>query len=166
MTVSLIRSATPSDFDAILGINAEWEHFTSPLDESGLARLHGQAAWHRVVVADLRVVAFLLALREGADYDSPNYRWFAGTGGRFLYVDRVVVAHDRQGRGLGAALYDDVFEFAGAEGIGRIVCEVDVDPPNAASCRFHDRYGFVEVGTQRVAGGTKLVSLREATVGG
>jgi predicted GNAT superfamily acetyltransferase len=162
----LIRATTTADLPAVLALNAEWEHFTSALDASSLASLHGQAAYHRVVVSDGRVVAFLLALREGADYASPNYRWFADAGRPFLYVDRVVVSRLEQGRGLGEALYDDIFEFASAEGVGRVVCEVDVDPPNAASIRFHDRFGFVEVGTQLVGGGTKRVSLREAPVPG
>jgi predicted GNAT superfamily acetyltransferase len=160
----LIRPATPADADAILGLNAEWEHFTSPLDSSGLARLSGEAAYHRVADDGGRVVAFLLALREGADYASPNYRWFADGGGRFLYVDRIVIASTEQGRGLGAALYGDLFDFARAEGIDRVVCEVDIDPPNDASLGFHDRHGFVEVGTQIVGGGAKRVSLREAPV--
>jgi predicted GNAT superfamily acetyltransferase len=162
----LIRTATTADLPAVLVLNAEWEHFTSALDGSSLASLHAQAAYHRVVVSDGRVVAFLLALREGADYDSPNYRWFADTGRPFLYVDRIVVSRAEQGRGLGEALYDDIFEFALAEGVERIVCEVDVDPPNAASIRFHDRFGFREVGTQLVGGGSKRVSLREAPVPG
>jgi predicted GNAT superfamily acetyltransferase len=162
----LIRPATLADIDAILGLNAEWEHFTSPLDPSGLVRLHGQSAYHRVVEVDGRVVAFLLALLEGADYASRNYRWFADAEGEpFLYVDRIVVALTEQGSGLGAALYDDLFAFAGAEGIGRIVCEVDIEPPNGISSGFHDRYGFMEVGTQWVGGGAKRVSLREAAVG-
>lgn len=161
---AVIRPATPSDFGAILRLNAEWEHFTSPLDAEALARLHDQAAYHRVVERDSQVVAFLLALREGADYDSPNYRWFDDRQGAFLYVDRLVVAHDRHSQGYGAALYDDMFAYARASGIDRIVCEIDVDPPNEASRRFHDKYGFAEVGAQWVAGGTKRVSLRQAWV--
>jgi predicted GNAT superfamily acetyltransferase len=161
----VIRPANEADFDAILRLNAEWEHFTSALDWPALARLHNQAAYHRVVEEHSEVVAFLLALRERASYDSPNYRWFDGSGGVFLYVDRVVVARDQQGKGLARALYDDLFEFARAERIERVTCEVDLEPSNEASDAFHSRYGFVEVGTQWVALGTKRVSLREAIVG-
>jgi predicted GNAT superfamily acetyltransferase len=157
----VIRPADSADFAAILRLNREWEHFTSPLDEPALARLHAQAAYHRVAVLGSRVVAFLLALEEGADYDSLNYRWFEGSYPSFLYVDRVVIARDCQGRGIGAALYDDLFVFARQTDATRVVCEVDVEPANEPSGRFHDRYGFVEVGTQLVAGGTKRVSLRE-----
>ena len=34
------RQATTADFDDILRLNSDWVHFTSPLDESALDRLH------------------------------------------------------------------------------------------------------------------------------
>lgn len=162
-----IRPADTVDFDEILRLNAEWTHFTSDLDEAVLTHLHTQAVHHRVVEvteSSRRIVAFLLALREGADYDSPNFRWFDERGGTFIYVDRVIVDRSEQGNGIATMLYDDLFSFAGSEGIEHIVCELDVDPPNEASRRFHDNYGFREIGTQWIAGGTKRVSLRQADV--
>jgi predicted GNAT superfamily acetyltransferase len=154
------RDATPADFPAVLALNEESVHFLSPLDPARLALLHGQAALHRVVEVDGCIAAFLLAFREGAAYDSPNYRWFAARYERFLYVDRVVVANAFQGRGLGALLYADLFGQARRADAGRVACEFDVDPPNEASRRFHARYGFSEVGAQAVAGGRKTVSLQ------
>jgi predicted GNAT superfamily acetyltransferase len=157
----VIRSTSEADFGDILRLNAEWVHFTSHLDETALLALHEQSPYHRVVESDAGVVAFLLALREGADYASPNYRWFDDLGGAFLYVDRVVVDGSVHGRGIGRLLYDDLLAFARGSGVGRIVCELDADPPNEASRRFHEGYGFREVGTQWVASGAKRVSLRE-----
>jgi predicted GNAT superfamily acetyltransferase len=156
-----IRDAGPADFSAVLQLNAEWVHFTSALDELALAQLHQQSPYHRVAVLDGCVVAFLLAMREGSDYASPNYRWFDERGGSFLYVDRVIVDVSAQGSGIARMLYDDLIAFARDSSVDRIVCELDVDPPNLASARFHDGYGFLEVGTQLVAGGKKRVSLRE-----
>src|SRR5512143_2195808 len=101
----MIRDATPADFPAILALNAESVHFLSPLDAARLQHLHAQAAYHRLVEIDGAVVAFLLVLREGADYDSPNYRWFAQHDAQFLYIDRIVVAAAQQGQRLGAQLY-------------------------------------------------------------
>lgn len=158
----MIRDAVESDFPALLALNLESEAFLSPLDRARLQHLHRQATYHRVVESDGRVVAFLLALREGADYDSVNYRWFARRHGHFLYIDRIVVASAQQGNRFGAALYDDLFAFARQRGFARIACEFDVDPPNEASRRFHARYGFQEVGTQWLPGGKKQVSLQEA----
>jgi predicted GNAT superfamily acetyltransferase len=160
----MIRDATPGDFAAILALNAESVHFLSPLDEGRLQRLHAQAAYHRVVDIDGTPAAFLLVLREGADYDSPNYLWFASHYAQFLYIDRIVVDVRRHGRGLAAELYDDLVRFAQDSGIARLTCEFDLDPPNPASAKFHARYGFREVGTQWLGGGKKQVSLQMRSV--
>lgn len=157
-----IRPATEADFPRILELNAESVHFLSPLTASQLRALHAQAAWHAVVDDGRGVAAFLLALREGCDYHSPNYRWFAGRFPQFLYVDRVVVAVDAQGRGLGRQLYDALFAFARTCGVGLVACEFDIEPPNEASRRFHAGYGFIEVGVQRVGAEGKQVSLQAA----
>jgi uncharacterized protein len=160
----MIRDATPADFPAILALNLESEHFLAALGPAQLARLHAMADRLRVVELDGAVVAFLLTLREGAEYDSPNYRYFAGRYDTFLYVDRVVVAAAHQGRGVGAVLYDDLFAHARRSGTERVTCEIDAIPPNEASRRFHARYGFRELGRQWVADGRKQVSLQEAPV--
>jgi predicted GNAT superfamily acetyltransferase len=69
------------------------------MDAEHLAHLHGQAAYHRVTEVGPSVAAVLLAFREGADYDSPNYRWFAKRYDSFLYIDRVVVSASHRRRG-------------------------------------------------------------------
>ena len=162
----LIRDTRPDDLEAVLRLNAQWEHVTSPLGTEALAALHAQATYHRVVELDGEVVAFLLAIGPGAAYESPNYRWFEKSAReRFLYIDRVVVSAGSHRSGFGAALYDDVLSFAVANGVPRLVCEVDVEPLNAASDAFHRARGFVEVGTQWVGRCTKRVSLRELRCG-
>ncbi|RPI32651.1 MAG: GNAT family N-acetyltransferase [Actinomycetota bacterium] len=159
-----MRPAEAGDFAAIRALNDAWVQYTSPLDEAGLVHLHAQAAYHRVAEIDGCIVGFLLAVGPGQGYESPNYRWFAARWDDFLYIDRVVVAGDHQGTGVGGALYDEVSAWAAQRGFGRLVCEVNVEPPNPVSDAFHTRRGFVEVGTQWVAGGTKRVSLRELTL--
>jgi uncharacterized protein len=157
----LLRGIDDTDTPSVLALNLESEAVLSPMDATRYAHLRAQAEYARVLDEDGGVVAFLLAFREGADYDSPNYRWFADRYETFLYIDRVVVAVSHQGRGLGALLYDDLFAFARASGVARITCEFDIDPPNAASERFHARRGFREVGTQSLPTG-KRVSLQSA----
>jgi predicted GNAT superfamily acetyltransferase len=160
----MLRDATPADFAAILALNEAFVAVLSPLDGARLARLHAQAALHRVIEQDGRIEAFLLAFREGADYDSPNYRWFAQRHARFLYVDRVVVAGDTQARGAGSRLYGEVYALASRDGVPCIACEFDIEPPNPASERFHARLGFREVGRQQLDGGRKLVSMQALDV--
>jgi predicted GNAT superfamily acetyltransferase len=159
----LLRDYRPDDADAVLALNAASIAVLSPLDAVQLRALAAQAAYHRIAERDGALAGFLLALREGSAYASPNYRWFAARYPRFLYIDRVVVGAGQRGLGVGAALYADLFAFARAAGIDTVACEYDIDPPNEASARFHARFGFVEAGRQRVAGG-KMVSLQVAGV--
>jgi uncharacterized protein len=158
----VIRDSGEADFAALLRLNRESEHFLSPLTLPRLQGLHAQARYRRVICLEGAVQGFLLALEPGADYDSPNYRWFALRYPQFLYIDRIVIAAEARGRHLGQRLYEDVFGFARARGLPRITCEFDTEPPNESSRRFHAGFGFREVGTQRVAGGKKAVSLQEA----
>jgi hypothetical protein len=159
-----LRAYLPDDAPAVLALNAASVAVLSPLDDLQLRALASQAAYHRVTERDGEVVAFLLALREGSAYDSPNYRWFVARYPRFLYIDRVVVGAGERGGGVGAALYSDLFAFARAAGLDTVACEFDIDPPNAASARFHARFGFAEAGRQRLPGG-KQVSLQVASLG-
>ena len=158
----VIRDAQPTDFDAILQLNAGSEQFLSPLDTARLARLHAAAAFHWVVEEGGVVQAFLLALREGADYDSVNYRWFTARYPRFLYIDRVVVAPQMRGKGWGRQLYTDLFVHARLAGVRDVTCEFDLEPPNPGSQRFHQAFGFTEVGRQHAGAAHKLVSLQRA----
>ena len=158
-----IRDAVTGDYGALLALNEASVEYLSPLDRERLARLHAAAAWHRVVVDDGVVLAFLLAFRECASYDSPNYLWFCRRYPRFVYVDRVVVDERARGRGCGKLLYDDAIAYARRAGSAVLVCEYNLEPPNEGSAAFHRRFGFEEVGTQRLDGG-KRVSLQALTL--
>ncbi len=158
----MIRNATPADFPAILQLNLELEHLLSPMDRKLLEHLHAQAAYHRVLCIDGQVVAFVLAFREGAEYDSLNYQWFSARYPSFLYIDRIAVSSAFQGRGLGRELYRDLFQFARETGVPRVTCEYYTEPLNEASSRFHAAFGFREVGTQWIAHYGKRVSLQVA----
>lgn len=159
-----IRAATESDFDDILGLNDREVEKTSPMDRERLVRLVHMSAYCKVAAAQDQVVAFLIAIREQAPYESENYRWFAGRLETFLYIDRIVVAQEYAGRGVGSRLYDDLFAFARSQGVETVTCEYNLDPPNPASRAFHDKFGFKELGTQWLAGGSKRVSLQAARI--
>ena len=157
-----LRTITESDFQAILRLNDAEVQQTSPMDMERLQSLVRMAAYCKVATVDGQVAAFLIALRDGAPYENDNYMWFASRIPRFLYVDRVVVDSKFSGRRIGSRLYDDLFEFARSQDISAITCEYNIEPPNPASRAFHDKFGFKELGTQWVAGGTKRVSLQAA----
>ena len=160
----LLRNTETSDFAAIVALNASEVQHTSPMDEPRLLALHTLSAYHRVATVDGVIAAFLLAMPDHAAYRNDNYEWFAVRYERFLYVDRIVVSSAFQGRKLGSLLYNDLFAFARNESIPMITCEFNIVPPNEPSRIFHDRFGFQELGTEWLAGRTKHVSLRAATV--
>lgn len=157
-----LRSANEADFPAILQLNQASVHFLSPMDRPRLQQLHAESALHIVVEQDAEVSAFLLAFRENACYDSPNYLWFQQRYPRFLYVDRIVVGESLRGLGVGKLLYQHVFSTADELGLPRVCCEFDLDPPNPVSAAFHAAFGFREVGRQSVSEGKKQVSLQTA----
>ena len=157
-----LRTAIESDFPAILSLNEAEVKQTSQLALGLLESLVRISAYCKVAVVEGKVAAFLIAIRDGAPYQNDNYNWFASRIPHFLYVDRVVVGSRYKGRRIGSQLYKDLFEFARSEGIEKITCEYNIDPPNPASRAFHDKFGFNELGTHWVANGTKQVSLQAA----
>ncbi len=165
MTETLIRDAVADDFDRILELNDGEVRQTSPLDFERLGALAAIACHHKLATADGHIVAFLLAMREGAPYENDNYRWFASRFTRFLYVDRIVVDARFTGRKIGSLLYADLFDVAQALGIEYVTCEYNLEPPNPASKAFHEIFGFEEIGSQWLDNPTKRVSLQAAQVG-
>lgn len=146
---------------SLLPLNNESARETSPLDAAKLARMLEAA---RVATLAGPGAAFLLAFDQDADYDSPNFIWFRERFDTFLYVDRVIVGAAYRRSGLGRLLYEDLFRKAEQLGFRRIVCEVNIRPPNPASDAFHARLGFAAVGTATAADGAKSVRylMREA----
>jgi len=157
-----LRNASAEDFGSIVELNEREVQQTSPMDLERLRELAQMSSYHKVAVVDGRIAAFLLAMREGAPYQNDNYVWFAARFPQFIYVDRIVVHPDFAGLKIGSQLYEDLFGYARSQGIRAITCEYNIQPPNPGSQRFHDKFGFRELGRQWVAHGTKLVSLQAA----
>lgn len=162
MIRAIIRDAIAADFNSIVELNDLEVHQTSPMDLERLNSLARIACYHRVAVAEDRVIAFLLAMREGVPYQNDNYSWFASRFQHFIYVDRVVVDTGFARLSIGSRMYRDLFEYAHAKGIKSITCEYNIEPPNPASRAFHRKLGFKEIAIQWVANNTKLVSLQAA----
>jgi predicted GNAT superfamily acetyltransferase len=164
-----ILSATRAHFPAILLLNEAFVDKLAPLSLAHLSLLDSNAAYHRVALDERGELAgVVLAIGWQAQHDGVNFRWFARRFADFLYVDRIIVSARHQGAGVGSLLYRDLFRFGRAEKYGRITCEIDAEPPNPRSERFHARFGFHEVGTQEVEhipGHPKRVSLQMAPIG-
>ena len=92
------------------------------------------------------IKAFVLCMREGQDYSSPNYQYISSRFQKFLYVDRIAVQEEFRGKGIGEKIYSTVIA-KGKENNLDILCEVNTRPLNEPSIAFHQKMGFEEIGT-------------------
>ena len=93
------------------------------------------------------VCAFCITFDPDAPDAGDNHRWFADRFESFVYLDRIAIDSNHQNRGFGAVLYQSVEQqmLSSAEH-SLLCCEVNLEPPNPGSLRFHQRIGFTEVG--------------------
>jgi predicted GNAT superfamily acetyltransferase len=138
----------------ILTLNNTHAQALSWLDRERLCHLVAEAFFAGRVGG---VDGLLIAFDQTADYYSPNFLWFQSRFSHFVYVDRVTVAPEARGRGLARSLYLKLFSEAAQSGHDRIVCEINVTPPNPESDAFHAALGFVEIGSGSIHGGQKTV---------
>ncbi|WP_340107890.1 GNAT family N-acetyltransferase [Pikeienuella sp. HZG-20] len=149
----MIRPIRPEDLGWIHALNRAHEVELSPLTPPALQALIAGATYARAADDG----AFLIGFDQSAAYESPNFLWHRARFGRFLYVDRIAVAATHRRSGLAAALYADLFAFAAARGLERVVAEVNAEPPNPASDAFHAGLGFKTVGEARLKARDKTV---------
>jgi hypothetical protein len=155
----MIRPLRATDLDWVLALNASLDVELSPLTRRGLMDIV-DAAFYARLAAPRR--GLLIAFDQDADYRSPNFFWFKARLPRFVYVDRIAVAATERGRGVARRLYEDLFAAASDAGHDRIVCEVNVEPPNPTSDAFHARLGFTEIGQADLASGKVVRYLSKA----
>lgn len=137
---------------ALLGLNNDYARELSLLDAArfdDLCRM-AFAAWH------IGEAALLLAFDQDARYDSENFLHLRRRFDRFVYIDRVVVAAAARGLGHAARLYARLEDAARAAGHRRLVCEVNIDPPNPGSDRFHAARGFLPIGEAQLGNGKRV----------
>src|SRR5271168_3231485 len=145
-----LRDVTQADRPRLLELNAESVQMLSELDDQRLDFILELARRSLVAELDGEIAGFAIAIAQGTGYDSDNYRWFSERYERFLYLDRIAIDAGWRRHGLGGALYEAM--EATAAPLGRMVCEVNVEPLNEVSLAFHRARGYREVG--RLAHGT------------
>ena len=156
-----IRPLREGDLESLVAVNdgAYPAVPITPLDEfAALVRMGALV----LVVDDGEPAGFLLTMAPGLDYASENYRFFSERSNDFLYIDRIVLAPEARGAGLGSELYGRIFAAATQRGASEVTCEVNVEPPNPASLAFHAALGFAEVARQSTKGGSVVVALLAA----
>jgi predicted GNAT superfamily acetyltransferase len=141
------RPVALADLPALNALNNRHAAAVNALAPSDFAALAGVAFAARMIAdAQGTPAAFLIALSHATPPQGPNHAWFLAREPAFAYIDRVVVAEDQQGRGLGRLLYADLAGLARAAGLPMLACEVNLDPPNPGSMAFHEKLGFVPRG--------------------
>ena len=147
------------DFDDVFALNEESIPHVSRISRDELQWFCDNAAFVRVARIDARFAGFLIGLRPGTAYASPNYRWFCDNYNDFAYVDRVAVSEWARRRGVAESLYG---AFARSQSDAPLMtCEVNIRPPNETSMLFHERMGFRQAGSQETDGGEKEVAFME-----
>lgn len=153
-----IRDVREHELDSVLALNNAAGPTILALDSTRIRWFFDNADYFRIADVDGHVAGFLMAMREGSEYDSSNYRWFRERYPAFVYIDRIVIAKPYRGLGLGRVFYADVTSYAELR-VPVLSCEVFLEPRDDVSVLFHGTYGFQEVGQQIMSGLDKRVSL-------
>ena len=147
----IIRPFKAGDFDAVYKINAASTPGVSEETPDDLKTIVGLGTCLIAEGDDGQVLGFLNLVPPGTKaYKSPNLRWFEtwleDNPVKLNYVDRIALAPEARGQGVGPQLYKAAFEHS--DGCDAMGCEVNTAPDNPGSHRFHQRLGFAEVGRQ------------------
>ena len=89
-------------------------------------------------------------------------KYFNNKYDKFIYVDRVVVASDFTAKGGGTLMYQDVFNFAKKNKL-TVCCEVNEEPVNEVSLKFHKKLGFIKV-SEKVYAKKKVAFLEKPPI--
>ena len=131
-----------SDLDDVWQINQENVPAVGEESIEALVEILAMSSISLVAEYKNTVVGFCMVLGPHTSYGSPNYLYFCSKLTNFIYLDRVAVKEDWQGKGIGADLYREVELRSTAEWFA---LEVNTKPRNDGSLKFHAREGFVEM---------------------
>ncbi len=156
-----IIALSTSDIDAMWTINEQGLPGTGNVSKEGIAKLLEFSSLSFGAYDQGELLGFVLCLPPKTAYGSLNYAWFNEHYASFVYVDRIAVSEEHRNRGVGSALYDHVVSYSKQHGVP-VAAEVNREPPNPGSVRFHQRFGFEEVGVLHHAEKSVTMFLRNA----
>jgi hypothetical protein len=161
----VVRNIEIADLLRVLEINNANTPGVSELTQSELETDMNNCLHALAIENELgEVCAFCITFDPGAPEAGTNHRWFAERYKNFVYLDRIAIDFNHQNRGLGVLLYQAVEQrmLKSAEH-SLLCCEVNLEPPNPGSLRFHKRIGFSEVGQHSPQPGN-VVSLLQKVI--
>ena len=140
-----VRQLVSEDVETAWQINEQGLPGTGQVTQEEMADLLSLCELPLGVFDGDEMLGFVLCLTPRTRYASLNYAWFNQRYQEFLYVDRIAIAVEHRGRGIGSLLYKRVIEHAESLQFP-VTAEVNLTPPNPGSIRFHERHSFTEVG--------------------
>jgi len=146
----VVRNIKNTDLPRVLAINNANTPGVSELTMIELAT-DLKNSLHAFVIENEHgeVCAFCITFDPNTPDAGSNHQWFAERYKSFVYIDRIAIDSNYQNRGLGALLYQSVEQdMLKSSEHSLLCCEVNLEPPNPGSLRFHHRIGFAEVGQQ------------------
>jgi predicted GNAT superfamily acetyltransferase len=155
----LVRPVRVDDYVEILRINSEASPHVAKLDECELDRLVTLARVAWVADSTTGVCGYLLAMSNTDDYDGEEFRSFRQRLTEpFMYVDQIAIDFDARRTNVASQMYERLMRWSHEHSRFVLCCEVNVQPPNSASMKFHERLGFESLGEMRTCDG-RLVAL-------
>ena len=157
-----IIDATKSDLTEILMLNQKAMPAVSSMDEKSLNYFYSVSEYFKLIKCENKnkIYGFLIGLTDNLNYKSENYLWFSKRYSSFMYVDRIVIHEKSIGLGFGTMLYNDLIDYSKGK-FKNIICEYNIKPMNSISKKFHEKFGFKRVGSQKTEEGTKEVLMME-----
>ena len=140
-----IKPLSKTDVDSIWKINQDGLPGTGKVSHEEIDALLDFSSLAVGAYFGEELAGFVICLPPKTTYGSLNYAWFNQRYNEFLYVDRIAVATQYQNQKIGTLLYDFVKSNANEIGVP-VTAEVNIEPPNPGSIRFHERHGFEQVG--------------------
>ncbi|MCH1443716.1 MAG: GNAT family N-acetyltransferase [Candidatus Poseidoniaceae archaeon] len=139
------RPLTQSDVHSIWSINEQGLPGTGQVSEEEVSDLLKLSTLSFGVFRKEELVGFVICLSPRTEYKSLNYGWFNEKYDDFIYVDRIAVSLDHRNKGIGSKIYAEVIAYSQEHEIP-VAAEVNLNPPNPGSMRFHHRFNFKQVG--------------------
>ena len=140
-----IRNLASANIKAIWAINEQGLPGTGRVSEQEVSDLLQFSSLSVGMFDGNELLGFVICLPPGTRYGSLNYQWFNDHYNAFVYVDRIAVSTLHRNQGVGTKLYDAVVAYSKEKNIP-VAAEVNLNPPNPGSIRFHERFNFEQVG--------------------
>ncbi|CAI8338466.1 MAG: Uncharacterised protein [Candidatus Poseidoniaceae archaeon] len=158
-----LRALSFDDIEAMWTINEQGLPGTGQVSRQELRDLLTLSILPIGAFQEKEMLGFVICLPPRTTYGSLNYAWFNERFDSFIYVDRIAVSETHRNKGVGTMLYERVVAYSHENNIP-IAAEVNVEPPNPGSMRFHHRFGFEEVGTLQHKQKSVTMLLRKRTL--